>query len=159
MSETRELKAQSILKDVADFFKFDTTAPKEDKKETKEVELESVLEDGTYELADGRSIIIEGGNVTEVMEAAEPEAEPEMEETAELSEEEKAAQAAKLAAETKLSEQAKELETLKAQIVELSTAKPLTAAPQKAAPKQIIELNSNQSYTERLMNGFHNNSN
>ena len=152
MSETRELKAQSILKDVADFFKFDTEAPKEETKEPKkEVELESVLEDGTYELADGRSIVIEGGNVTEVMEA------PAAEDEAELSEEEKAAVAAKLAAETQLSEQAKELETLKAQVVELSKAKPLNTAPKKAEQKQLIELNSNMSFPERVAANVHNN--
>lgn len=119
--------------------------------EPTEVALESVLEDGTYELSDGRSIVIEGGNVTELLPAVEEETEEPAMEEEELKADAKKAEEAKLSAHTK------EVEDLKAEIVELNKATPLTAAPAKRTPKERINLNADMSFTERLAANHYNN--
>ena len=129
--------------------------------EPTEEKLESVLEDGTYELADGRSIVIDGGNVTEVLPAAEEEA-PAEEEMAK--EETEKAEESKLSEElpedpkaVELAKQKEVIEALELKLAKLEEAKPLSNAPQKKAPKQLIELNSNMSYAERVAANIHNN--
>jgi hypothetical protein len=160
MEDKKEKKASEILKDLNTFL-FGETKKEEQKstEEKKDVKLESVLEDGEYELADGRMIIIEGGNVTEVRPA--PEAEETEAEAEDLGkhEDEEEEDKQKLAAQTKEDLQLKAIEELKAEVVKLSLAKPLNNAPAKKAPKELIEITSSMTYLQRVQAGIANNTN
>lgn len=121
---------------------------KEDAAPVEEVKAESVLEDGEYELADGRMLVIEGGNVTDVKEADPQEEAPSASEAP-------AAEAEMSAEKSELSSMVEEIKNLKGQLEKLSAApkevtEPISAAPKKAE-KSRIELSANMSYKQRVL--------
>ena len=159
MNEAKQLdEAKSLIQKIGEFLKL-SEVPKEETKEEavaleeeapvkeEEVKAESVLEDGTYELADGRKIIIKDGDVVEVVEAEAKE-----EEAPEAVEEEMAKE--EPVENTELSEAKKEIENLKSQLEKLSEVKeevePIVAAPIKKE-KAKIELSANMTYKERVL--------
>ena len=145
---SREKKAESLLAEIANFFKPNSVNLEEQK--PTEVKFESELPVGEYELMDGTKFTIdEEGNVVGVIPVEEaPEATEE--ELAEAKAKADKEEEAKLAEETKLSEQAKELEDLKAKVIELSAAKPLGTAPQKRAEKVLLQITPNMTFAEKV---------
>jgi hypothetical protein len=162
MNESKQLdEAKSLIQKIGDFLKL-SDVPKEETKEEEvvlaeepteeepkeeEPKEESVVEDGAYELADGRELIIKDGVVVEVAEAeAKEEGAPEAVEE-EMAKEEPVEKA-------ELSEAKKEIENLKSQLEKLSAVKeevePIVAAPIKKE-KAKIELSANMTYKERVL--------
>lgn len=159
MSE-KNLSAEKLVSDMATFLGLKSEA-KEVETETKEaVDMASVLEDGDYELADGRTIVISGGDVTEVIPAPEAEEEAPAEEeakaeTPELEKETATEEKAELKEESKedgkLTEALSEVEKLKAEVAKLSEAKPLTAAPKKSATKQPFVADPTKTFEQNIV--------
>jgi hypothetical protein len=166
MAETEELKeAKGLLAGIQSFLKGDKVdlAETEAKPEDKEkADLAAVLEDGEYELRDGRVLVIVDGMPSEVKEKEAPteEEEAEMADKKKLEEEEEAEMAA---AKAKSEEEKTEMSSVITQLtdtvkelqekVTLSEANKFNGAPMKAKEKEVTheeEVNGTSEFTKRL---------